>query len=91
MGLATILSPEVGCWAWSLRCGQIQWLMAHARSMLQRLYRRIQPESWLDLEKGAEDPWSHGFNLQAKVDILGPQTPQEAMRVFPFQPLISDR
>ena len=29
--------------------------MAGARSMLQRLYCRIQPESWLDLEKGAED------------------------------------
>lgn len=26
----------------------------HRRSMLQRLFRRIRPETWLDVEKGAE-------------------------------------
>eukprot|EP00435_Cladocopium_sp_Y103_P037993 s1603_g10.t1 len=46
------------------RCPEVH-LEERARSMLQRLFRRIRPETWLDVEQGAE----------------------EAMRVFPFQPV----
>jgi len=46
------------------RCPEVH-LEERARSMLQRLFRRMRPETWLDVEKGAE----------------------EAMRVFPFQPV----
>jgi len=46
------------------RCPEVQ-LEERARSMLQRLFRRIRPQNQVEMEKGAE----------------------EAMRVFPFQPL----